>query len=58
MAAKRILRYFRGIFHRGLLFLPSSLQLQAYVDANWAGDPVDRRSTSGYIVFLRLTPIT
>ena len=34
MAAKRILRYFRGTLHRGLLFRPSSLQLQAYVDAD------------------------
>jgi hypothetical protein len=58
MAAKRILRYLRGTLHCGLLFRPSSLQLQAYADADWAGDPVDRRSTSGYVVFLGSTPIT
>uniref|UniRef100_A0A2N9FGX9 Reverse transcriptase Ty1/copia-type domain-containing protein n=1 Tax=Fagus sylvatica TaxID=28930 RepID=A0A2N9FGX9_FAGSY len=58
MAAKRILRYLRGTLHRGLLFRPSSLHLQAYADADWAGDPVDRRSTSGNIVFLGSTPIT
>jgi hypothetical protein len=57
-AAKRILRYLRGTLHCGLLFRPSSLQLQAYADADWAGDPVDRRSTSGYVVFLGSTPIT
>ena len=58
MATKRILRYLRGTFHRGLLFHPSSLKLQAYADADWARDPVDRRSTSGYVVFLGSTPIT
>uniref|UniRef100_A0A2N9IFB3 AP2/ERF domain-containing protein n=1 Tax=Fagus sylvatica TaxID=28930 RepID=A0A2N9IFB3_FAGSY len=58
MAAKRILRYLRGTLHRGLLFRPSSLHLQAYADADWAGDPVDRRSTSGNIVFHGSTPIT
>ena len=41
MAAKRILRYLRGTLHRGFLFRPSSLQLQAYADVDWAGDPVD-----------------
>ena len=58
MATKRILRYLRGTFHRGLLFHPSSLKLQAYADADWAGDLVDCRSTSGYDVFLGSTPIT
>ncbi len=58
IAAKRILRYLRGTLHCGLLFQPGSLSLQAYVDADWAGDPLDRRSTSGYVVFLGSTPIT
>ena len=26
--------------------------LQAYSDADWAGDPTDRRSTTGYCFFL------
>ncbi|KAM3225581.1 hypothetical protein ACQJBY_058366 [Aegilops geniculata] len=49
----RVLRYLRGtISHR--LFFPrsSSLQLQAYSDATWASDPLDRRSLSAYCVFL------
>ncbi|XP_047328433.1 uncharacterized mitochondrial protein AtMg00810-like [Impatiens glandulifera] len=28
------------------------LQLRAYSDADWAGDPTDRRSTTGYCFFL------
>ena len=58
MAAKCILRYLHGTLHLGLLFRPNSLQLQAYADADWAEDPVDRRSTSSYVVFLGSTPIT
>jgi hypothetical protein len=58
IAAKRILRYVKGSLSSGLLFQPGSLNLQAYADADWAGDPIDRRSTSGYVVFLGSTPIT
>ncbi|GMP58694.1 hypothetical protein CsSME_00022277 [Camellia sinensis var. sinensis] len=33
-------------------FYPSQFHLQAYSDSNWAGDSTDRRSTSGYCVYL------
>jgi hypothetical protein len=58
VAAKQILRYLKGTFNHGLLFRPNSLTLQAYADANWARNPDDRCSTSGYVVFLGKTPIT
>ncbi|GJU40638.1 ribonuclease H-like domain-containing protein [Tanacetum coccineum] len=35
-----------------LLHVSSTSQLTAYTDADWAGCPVTRRSTSGYCVFL------
>jgi hypothetical protein len=57
-AAKRILRYLRGTLHHGIAFTPGPLQLSAYTDADWAGDPDDRRSTSGYLVYLGSNPIT
>jgi hypothetical protein len=58
VAAKRILRYLKGTLHKGVLFQPGPLALTAFTDADWAGDPSDRRSTSGFIVFLGHNPIT
>ncbi|GJX61520.1 ribonuclease H-like domain-containing protein [Tanacetum coccineum] len=53
LALKRILRYVRGTLDHGLRLHASSMtQLVAYTDADWAGCPVTRRSTSGYCVFL------
>ena len=52
-ALKRILRYVRGTLHMGLLVRPSTaLDLVVYSDADWAGCPDTRKSTSGYAVFL------
>ncbi|GKD88041.1 ribonuclease H-like domain-containing protein [Tanacetum coccineum] len=52
-ALKRILRYVRGTLDYGLqLFSSSTTDLVAYSDADWAGCPTTRRSTSGYCVFL------
>jgi len=52
-ALKRILRYVRGTLHMGLFLRPSSQSdLVVYSDADWAGCPDTRKSTSGYAVFL------
>nr|GEW62243.1 ribonuclease H-like domain-containing protein [Tanacetum cinerariifolium] len=52
-ALKRILCYIRGTINHGLqLHVSSTSQLTAYTDADWAGCPVTRRSTSGYCMFL------
>nr|GEW50743.1 ribonuclease H-like domain-containing protein [Tanacetum cinerariifolium] len=51
-ALKQVLRYVRGTTDYGLQLYSSSTSLVAYLDANWAGCPTNRRSTSGYCVFL------
>ncbi|GJU42426.1 ribonuclease H-like domain-containing protein [Tanacetum coccineum] len=52
-AMKRVLRYLRGTTDLGLqLFRSTTSQLIAYSNANWAGCPATRRSTSGYCAFL------
>jgi hypothetical protein len=45
----RILRYLKETLFHGLHFSSQlSLTLQAYSDADWARDPTDRHSTTGY----------
>jgi hypothetical protein len=52
-ALKRILRYLQGTMSLGLTMHRSSpTELVVYTDADWAGCPDTRRSTSGYAVFL------
>jgi hypothetical protein len=50
---KRILWYVRGMMSHGIrIHSSSSMAMVAYSDANWAGCPDTRQSTSGYCVFL------
>ncbi|GKC90491.1 ribonuclease H-like domain-containing protein [Tanacetum coccineum] len=52
-ALKRILRYVQGTLDLGLhLYASSTTSLVGYTDADWAGCPSTRRSTSGYCVYL------
>ena len=57
-ATKRVLRYLRGTLHHGICFSPGPLSLTAFSDADWAGDPTDRRFTTGLLVFLGPNPIS
>jgi Reverse transcriptase (RNA-dependent DNA polymerase) len=53
MAVKRILKYLVGCPTYGLtLQTTNNLQLHAFSDSDWAGCPDDRRSTSGFCIFL------
>ena len=52
-ACKRLLRYLAGTASAGLRFTKAkSMELHGYTDADWAGCLDDRRSTSGYCLFL------
>ena len=53
-AAKRLLRYLHGTWNYGLTYTRSSAgpREHGYSDADWAGCPDTRRSTSGYAFFI------
>ncbi|KAL1197304.1 Retrovirus-related Pol polyprotein from transposon RE1 [Cardamine amara subsp. amara] len=52
-ALSRIIRYLQGTQDHGLQMFSLKLgKLTAYLDANWAGYPDSRRSTSDYCVYL------
>ena len=58
VAAKRVLHYVRGTISCGILFQPGPMSLTAFTDADWAGNLVDRRSTTAFFVFLGNNLIT
>jgi len=52
-AVLHILRYLRGIIFQSLLLSStSSLELLAYSDADHGSDPIDRKSVTGFCIFL------
>ena len=52
MAVKRILRFVKSTYDHGLVYSPGTLNLQAFSDADYAGDPDERRYTGGYCIYL------
>lgn len=58
-AVKRIFRYLQGTKSHGIRFDPSvKLDFTCFSDADWAGDIVDRKSTSGYVFKMVGGPIS
>ncbi|KAM1757600.1 hypothetical protein ACFX11_006838 [Malus domestica] len=62
-AVKRILRYLKGTVSLGIRYIRGGLEVnsdtvRAFSNADWAGDPNDRRSTTGFVVFLGSNPIS
>jgi hypothetical protein len=53
----RVLRYLRETSQCLFYARDSPPQLHAYSDATWASDPVERRSVTGYCIFLGSSPI-
>jgi hypothetical protein len=51
-AVKRVLRFLKNTVDHGLFYSKTTLQLNAFFDSDWAGCPDDRRSTSGFAMFL------
>jgi hypothetical protein len=49
VATKHVLRYLHGPVGYGLRYvLDDEVKLQVYIDSDWVGSAVDRKSTSGY----------
>ena len=49
LATKHVLRYLRGIVELGLKYTrDNDVRLSGFTDADWAGNSVDRKRTSGY----------
>ena len=47
IAAKHILRYLRGTIDYGIRYdVNQNINLEGYVDSDWAGSAIDRKSTS------------
>ncbi|KAM2405008.1 hypothetical protein ACFXTH_032271 [Malus domestica] len=50
---KRILRYLKGSVGRGMLMAKNdNTQIMGYCNADWAGNTLDRKSTTGYCTFV------
>ncbi|KAJ0606762.1 putative RNA-directed DNA polymerase [Helianthus annuus] len=52
-AVMRIIRYLKGTPGRGIVFKNNGhLDVKAFTDADWAGNPNDRRSTAGFFTLV------
>ncbi|XP_048429882.1 uncharacterized mitochondrial protein AtMg00810-like [Pyrus x bretschneideri] len=50
---KRLLQYLKGSVGRGIIMKKNeSTQITGYCDVDWAGNSIDRKSTTGYCIFV------
>jgi hypothetical protein len=58
-ATQKIIKYLAATTELGLhISSGSNLTIQGYADADYAGDPLDRRSTTGWIFFIGSSPVS
>ena len=59
MVAKRILNFVQGTRTHEIHYVAqSSLELVGFIDFDWVGDSIDRKSTSGYVFIPEYGPIS
>ena len=59
IVAKHILRYLKGIVDYGIKYeVNQKINLEGYVDSDWADNAIDRKSTSGCCFSMRLGVIS
>ena len=57
--AKRILNFVQGTRTHGILYKEKyDIDLIGFIDSDWVGDNIDRKSTSGYFFMLAEGPIS
>jgi hypothetical protein len=56
--ATHLLRYLNGNIECVIEFQGDTLDLHEFSDADWAGDIITRRSTTGYMIFAAGGPIS
>jgi len=55
-AAMRIVRYLKGTLGSGIMFQKHRhLNIEAYTNVDWVGNPNDKRSTSAILLLLEVT---
>ncbi|XP_065355027.1 uncharacterized protein LOC135949401 [Calliphora vicina] len=57
-AAKRILRYLRGTIDKNITYQVVENSMNGYVDADWGGNALDRKSFTGFIFFVGDCPVS
>ena len=53
-----LLQYVRGTVNKGIRFSNDCFDMHIFTDADWAGDQITRKSTTGFIVFAAGGPIS
>ena len=57
-AAKRILRYLCGTIDMKITYQAAENSMNGYVDTDWGGNVLDRKSFTGFIFFVNGCPIS
>jgi hypothetical protein len=58
-AGKHVLRYLKGTYEYGLWYIQKNeVKMHGFTDADWAGNPTDKKSTSGGIFSIRSTTVS
>lgn len=57
-AVKRILRYLRGTINTRIVYRAGEKSIEGFVDADWGGSTLDRKSYSGFIFFVGDCPVS